>query len=113
MRLAPILPLAALLLLIAPVAAAQAPEPSEVVDKACALAPVELPVCPRSDPAPAEPGQAHHHPQAPDAPASPQDAQQLAQEAAGQVQGAAQDPQTAPQRALALVATIAQFVKDL
>jgi hypothetical protein len=124
MRLAPLLPLAfalafALALAI-PSASAQIPTPSapgDVVAKLCGVAsaaPVHVPVCPIANPPPpADPNAPHEHPGAPDVPGSPQDTQALAQDAAGQAQGAAQDPQSAPDRAAALVATIVQFVKDL
>jgi len=120
----PALVLASLaLLLAAPLAAAQVPDPGQVVDAACATVggvnpdvESKLPVCPRApDPAPADPtaAQEHQHDPAPAAPPQPQDAPALAQEAAQQAQGAAQDPASAPSRILALVATIVQFVKDL
>lgn len=114
------LPLAFLALLaLAPLAAAQAPDPGALVGAACATVggvnpDVEdaLPVCPRApDPAPAEPAAAHEHPAAP--PAKPQDAQQLAQDAVDAAQGAVQDPASAPSRLVGLVATVVQFVKDV
>lgn len=119
MRVAPLLPLALALgfALALPQASAQLPTPpapGDVVATACGVAdaaPVHVPICPVADaPAPADPNAKHEHT---DAPASPRDAQALAQDAAGQVQGAAQDPPSAPDRAAALVATVVQFVKDV
>ncbi|GEM_PF-3906964 len=122
MRSALVLALLALLV-AAPLAAAQVPlpDPSGVVDTACAAvggvspdARDKLPVCPRADPAPAQPADPEHqhdHPAAP--PATPQDAPALAQDAVDAAQGAAQDPGSAPDRVAAFVATLVQFVKDL
>ena len=107
-----------LLLALTPLAAAQVPEPpdpSEVVDQACALLPVDVPVCPQQEPpgpAPQQPEE-HEHEAPPAPPASPQSAQQLVDEAREDVQGVVEDPASAPDRVASLVATLVQFVKDL
>jgi hypothetical protein len=106
------------LLALAPLAAAQVPQPSEVVATACAAlgaAPDvrdHVPVCPKADPAPADPAAEHEHDHGA-APGTPQDAPALAADAVDTAQQAAQEPASAPSKILGFVATLVQFVKDL
>lgn len=105
----------ALSLALVPSAAAQAPEPGEVVAQACALAGdarEAIPLCPREEPtapqqpqAPA-PGEAHEH-------GAAEPAQEIAGEAQETVGEIAQDPAGAPDRLAAFVATVLQFLRDL
>lgn len=119
-----VLPLVVLALLasLAPAASAQ-PDPAAVVEQVCALAGDArdaLPVCPQEDPAaPAEPA-APEQAAAPAEPAAPTDpegaagaAQGLADEARETAEEAAADPASAPDRIVAFLATIIQFLKDL
>lgn len=117
MRLGPVAAIALLSLL--PSTLAQAPEPEEIVLLVCATASglatpaPPLPVCPPQDPAgPAPAGQAA--PPAPAAdPAAPEAALDLAGAALAAAQGIPADPAGAPDKLLALVATVLQFLKDL
>lgn len=106
------------LLLMMPLAHAQAPEPGTVVEAACAAAGAAdldeaIPLCPQVDPAAPAPAdeaaEAHDH----DAPANPQEALDLAGEAVDTVQSVPEDPAGAPEALAAFVATLVQFVKDL
>lgn len=103
-----------------PIAAAQAPDPSSVVAEACAavggLDPQArdlIPLCPREEPAGPSPAAAEEQAAAPPPPATPQDVPQLAAEVLEDARKIPQDPASAPERVLSIVATIVQFVKDL
>lgn len=107
-----VLPLLACLVLVAaPSASAQVPDPEEAVALVCGIDPTlrdTLPVCPPEDPAPQEPVEEEHQ-----HPGTPEDVPALAEEAAGTVQDIVEDPASAPGEVAGLVATIIQFVKDL
>lgn len=118
--------LSALLLLLAPVASAQAPDPEAAVALACgAVGTVSpdardaLPLCPREEPAgPAAPGAAGHEHGAGDAPADPGEdpigaAEELADEAQAAVGGTLDDPTSAPGRVAALVAAARELAMRL
>lgn len=109
------LPLALLTLLaLAPLAAAQVPDPVPLACGALGAAPQvrdQVPLCPREDPQPADPAaEPHEHPAPPAVPEDPQGLVQDAQEAA---QGVVQDPPSAPSRLAGFVATVVAFVKGL
>lgn len=108
-----LLALLAGLVLLLPVASAQVPDTPDVVTTVCGALPIadQVPLCPQ--PEPAAPADPHEHTPAPQPPAAPEDAQQLADDAAQQAGGIVDEPATAPERVAALAATIVQFVKDL
>ena len=103
-----------------PLAAAQVPDPTPLVETACAAvgsadpqARELIPVCPREEPAgPAAAAEETAAPAAP-APATPQDVQSLAGEIVEDVKAIPNDPSSAGARILSIVATVVQFVKDL
>jgi hypothetical protein len=103
-----------------PAASAQVPEPAEAVALACATvggvdpaARELLPVCEQAEPQSSAPAEEDAAAAAPAPPATPQDAEALAQEVLEEVQRIPQDPAGAPERLLAIVATLVQFVRDL
>ena len=103
------------LLLLVPVASAQAPDPAEVVAEACSAvggvlpqARDLLPVCPRADPAPAtaaDEERAH--------PPAPEEAAQLVEEVLEDVRAIPEDPASAGERVASILATLVQFVRDV
>lgn len=113
-------------LLVAPLAAAQAPplppgvpDPEAAIALACGLDPAvqeTLPLCPRAEPAapqlPEEGEHDHDQPAAPGSgnPETPQDLADEATETAGEV---VENPGSAPGSILGLLGTLIQFVKDL
>ncbi|MEA3200193.1 MAG: hypothetical protein QOE90_1621 [Thermoplasmata archaeon] len=105
-----------LLVLLAPLAAAQVPDPVATACGALGAAPQvkdKVPLCPEESPAPADPADAQHVHNETAPPAIPQDPQGLAQDAQQAAQGAAQDPPSAPSRLAGFVATLVEFVKHL
>lgn len=112
---------AALVLLGLPTAAAQAPDPGDVVLLLCetaggieAQARDALPVCPREEPAaPAPAAEEAAAPPPPAAPAAPEQAAALVDEAVATGEGIVEDPPSAGDRLLAFVAGVIAFVKEL
>ncbi|HET6404508.1 MAG TPA: hypothetical protein VFH78_07665 [Candidatus Thermoplasmatota archaeon] len=103
-----------------PPVSAQAPEPDALVEAACATvgaadpqARALLPLCPRDEPAAAAPAEAQAEAPAAPAPASPEGVQELVGEIVEDVQAIPEDPAGAPERLLAIVATLVQFAKDV
>lgn len=104
-----------------PPASAQVPDPSEAVNLACtsvgSVAPQArdlIPLCPRDEPvtqpSTERPAAA---PPAPPGPPSPEDVATLAEEIAEEAQAIPEDPTSAGDRILAIVAIVVEFVKDL
>lgn len=119
MRLGPVAVLLLSLVLCLPASSAQvpaAPDPSEAVELACATAgDIEpqardlVPVCARAQPQPPAAPEAGAEAEAP----SPQTVPELATEILDDAKEIPNDPASAPDRLLIIVATVVQFVEDL